>query len=121
MANALDAQDPLVEWMETCCWDDGTTEERPFGDWWWSFRVQSGRSDRQASQTWFGKQLDRHQFTKRATSKGPHYIGPALTPAAVSAMEAAREGASLEAQARAQVAVDAMVDRLYAVGVEVEG
>jgi putative DNA primase/helicase len=100
----LDEQDPLVAWMETCCEPVGSgtsrpREERPFAEWYWSFRIQSGRSERQATPHWFGKQLEQHKFAKRQTARGPLYTGPKLMPeAAKEAWWAANEDAERKAK-----------------------
>jgi len=85
----LDNQDPLVEWMETCFARGGTREEQPFSLLWWSFRVQSGRNEHQASKQWFGRQLEKHKFTKRAGADGKYYTGPCLTQEALDVAEEA--------------------------------
>jgi len=85
----LDNQDPLVEWIETCFESDGTHEEQPFNLLWWSFRVQSGRNEHQASKQWFGRQLEKHKFTRRAGAKGKYYAGPRLTQEALDVAEEA--------------------------------
>jgi putative DNA primase/helicase len=79
----LDREDPLVEWIATCCVpDDGTSacrEELPFKMWYWSFRTQSGRTEREASQNWFGRQLPKHGYVRRTDVAGARYTGRALT------------------------------------------
>lgn len=95
----LDTQDPLVAWMETCCDAGGKTEERPFAEWVMSFRLQSGRTRGQSTDRWFGGQLEKHQFTKRHTAKGPRYTGPALTDMAAQDMKDAQAEAAQEREA----------------------
>ncbi len=93
----LDEQDPLVAWVHACCTQDGRMEERPFSQWYWSFRAQSGRTARAAARNWFGMQLKRHGFIERKTERGPRYTGPALTTEAEDAMAEAQSFAQDEA------------------------
>jgi putative DNA primase/helicase len=83
----LNSQDQLVEWMDACCVRDGTTERRPFAEWYWSFLVQSDRDEKGVSTQWFGRELARHAFVKHADYKGKYYTGPALKPEAAKLAE----------------------------------
>jgi len=95
----LDAQDPLVEWIDACCVKGGTTERRPFAEWRASFLVYSGSDERSVTAQWFGRALAEHHFVKEVDYKGKYYTGPALSPEAGKLAEAwARDAAERRAR-----------------------
>ena len=84
----LTAQDPLVEWLDSCFvhTDDGSlasqTEELPLKVFYWSFLMQSGRADSNAFYQQFGDMLISKGFTKRVAYDGKRFTSPISTPEA---------------------------------------
>ena len=94
----LDSQDPLAEWMAECCTTDGATEERPFAEWYHSFLLQTDRDEKSTPTQWFGRELARHGFAKRADYRGKHYTGRALKPDAAKLAKAWAQDAVMRRQ-----------------------
>jgi putative DNA primase/helicase len=95
----LDNQDPLLEWLDTCCkkQPDGSLTTRrvelALAVWYWSFLGQSERADTKALYQQFGEMLTAKGFEKRVAYDGKRYTGPALTAEAVRVAQAAADEA----------------------------
>jgi putative DNA primase/helicase len=81
----MDAQDPLVEWLDACFMkkpDGSLTDEREeltLKKWYFSFIAQSGKADTNSLYQRFGDMLISKGFTKRVTYVGKQFTGPMLT------------------------------------------